>query len=91
MLGQNTFKTFIKIDIPMLKPAIISSFVLVFIDIIKELPLTLLLRPFNFNTLATRTFDYVTDEMLQEALVPAIVIILISIIAISFINRVDKE
>lgn len=91
LLGQNTFKTFIKIDIPMLKPAIISSFVLVFIDIIKELPLTLLLRPFNFNTLATRTFDYAADEMLQEAAVPAIVIILISIIAISFINRVDKE
>ncbi|EYE87518.1 iron ABC transporter [Fervidicella metallireducens AeB] len=91
LLGQNTLKTFIKIDIPMLKPAIISSIVLVFIDIIKELPLTLLLRPFNFNTLATRTFDYAADEMLQEAAVPAIIIILISIVAISFINRVDKE
>ncbi|WDC85672.1 hypothetical protein PL321_07550 [Caloramator sp. mosi_1] len=76
---------------PMLKPAIISSIVLVFIDIIKELPLTLLLRPFNFHTLATRTFDYAADEMLQEAAVPAIIIILISIIAIGFINRVDKE
>ncbi|MCX7695973.1 MAG: iron ABC transporter permease [Caloramator sp.] len=91
LLGQNTLKTFLKIDIPMLKPAIISSLVLVFIDIIKELPLTLLLRPFNFNTLATRTFDYAADEMLQEAAVPAIIIILISIVAISFINRVDKE
>ncbi|WP_040684107.1 ABC transporter permease [Thermobrachium celere] len=91
LLGQNTIKTFLKIDIPMLKPAIISSLVLVFIDIIKELPLTLLLRPFNFNTLATRTFDYAADEMLQEAAVPAIIIILISIVAISFINRFDKE
>ncbi|MBZ4663639.1 MAG: iron transporter permease [Caloramator sp.] len=91
LLGKNTFKTFLKVDIPMLKPAIISSIVLVFIDIIKELPLTLLLRSFNFNTLATRTFDYAADEMLQEAAVPAIIIILISIVAISFINRVDKE
>ena len=91
LLRQSTFNTFLKIDIPMLKPAIITSIVLVFIDIIKELPLTLLLRPFNFNTLATRTFDYAADEMLQESAVPALIIIFISIIAISFINKFDKE
>lgn len=86
-LGASTTETFVKVDLPMLKPAIFSSCVLVFVEVLKELPLTLLLRPFNFDTLATKVFQYANDEMLIEAAVPSIIIIGISFIAIFFFHH----
>lgn len=91
-LGHSVTKTFFKVDLPMIKPALISAFALVFVDIIKELPLTLILRPFNFNTLATKTYEYASDEMIHEASIPALIIILVSIVSIYLLYRIgDKE
>lgn len=91
-LGYTRTKTFFKVDLPMIKPAIISGFALVLVDIIKELPLALLLRPFNFNTLATKVFEYANDEMIVEASVPSLLIILVSFISIYMLYKVgDKE
>ena len=92
LLGYSPTKTFFLVDLPMLKPAILSGFALVFVDIIKELPLALLLRPFNFHTLATKVFEYANDEMMIEAAVPSLIIIMVTFIAIFILNRVlDKE
>lgn len=91
VLGNSTLETFLKVDIPMIKPALISAFILTFVDIIKELPLTLILRPFNYNTLATRAFDYAGDEMMTEAAVYALLIVVISIIAIFILNYVENK
>jgi len=63
-LWLNPLKLFYKITLPLNKKALLSSFILVFIDIIKELPVTLILRPFNFETLATQTYEYANEEML---------------------------
>ena len=63
-LRLNPLKLFYKITLPLNKHALISAFILVFIDIVKELPVTLILRPFNFETLATQTYEYATEEML---------------------------
>jgi iron(III) transport system permease protein len=63
----------------------------VFIDLVKELPLTLILRPFNFNTLATKSFEYANDEMIHEASIAALIIITISILAILSMNRLFKK
>lgn len=90
-LGMNTWETFLKVDLPMLKPAILSSCVLVFVDILKELPLTLLLRPFNFDTIATKVFMYASDERVHEAAIPSLVIIAISFISIYFFHRVGAK
>lgn len=91
-LGYSKTKTFLLIDLPMIKPAILSAFSLVFVDIIKELPLALLLRPFNFNTLATKVFEYANDEMIVEASIPSLIIILLSFITIFVLYKVvDKE
>ncbi|GIM28853.1 hypothetical protein CPJCM30710_15190 [Clostridium polyendosporum] len=91
-LGNSVTKTFFKVDLPMMKPALISGFALVFVDIVKELPLTLILRPFNFNTLATKTYEYASDEMIHEASIPALIIILVSIISVYLLYRIgDKE
>lgn len=91
-LGQSTTKTFFLVDLPMLKPAIISGFALVFVDIIKELPLALLLRPFNFETLATKVYKYAHDELITRASIPSLFIISVALIAIMLINKtIDKE
>ncbi len=91
-LGYSRTKTFYLVDLPMIKPAILSAFSLVLVDIIKELPLALLLRPFNFNTLATKVFEYANDEMIVEASVPSLIIIFVSFIAIFVLYKVvDKE
>jgi len=91
LLGENSLSTFFKIDLPMIKPAIYSGVVLVFIDLVKELPLTLILRPFNFNTLATKSFEYANDEMIHEASIAALIIITISLLAILSMNRLFKK
>lgn len=82
LLGKGNFKTFFLVDMPMLKTAIISGAILTFIDVLKELPLTLILRPFNFDTLATRVFTYAGDEMIHEASVYSLMIIGVSVIAL---------
>jgi len=88
-LGKGYYKTLLTVDIPMLKPFIISGAALVFIDLIRELPLTLALRPFNFHTLATQTFQFVNNEMLPESAVPSLIIILISmaLTSVLFLQR----
>lgn len=92
MLGHGITKTFFNVDFYMIKPAIISALLLVFVDILKELPLTLILRPFNFNTLATKSFEYANDEMIHEAAISSVIIILISTLAIYFFYKLgDKE
>ena len=77
MLGLGVTKTFFKVDLPLIKGALISGFILTFVEICKELPLALLLRPFNFETLATKTFQYANDEQIYEA---------VNIIAINYLH-----
>ena len=61
-LGAGPWRTLIKVDMPLVNMALIGAGMLVFIDVLKELPLTLILRPFNFETLATRAFELASDE-----------------------------
>ncbi|SHH93290.1 iron(III) transport system permease protein [Clostridium grantii DSM 8605] len=92
MLGMGITETFLKVDFKMIKSAVISAFLLVFVDVLKELPLTLILRPFNFNTLATKSFEYANDEMVQEAAISSLIIIIISTILIYFFYKLgDRE
>lgn len=88
-LGNSYYTTLFKVDLPILKSFILSAYSLVFIDLIKELPLTLILRPFNFHTLATQVYQYASDEMLAESAVPSLLIIIISIFFI--IGLIKKE
>ena len=86
-MGYSTLKSFFRIDIPMVKGAILGGFILVFVDILKELPLTLFLQPFNFSTLATQAYRYASDEMYHEAALAAILIILVSALSIFFFHK----
>ena len=91
-LGMGITKTFFKVDIHLIKGAIISGFILVFVDILKELPLTLILRPFNFDTLSTKAYQYASNEQIHEASLASIMIIVLSAAAIYLFHYVlNKE
>jgi iron(III) transport system permease protein len=91
MLGMGITKTFLKVDFPLVKGAVISGIILTFIEIIKELPLALLLRPFNFETLATITYQYANDEKIYEAAVPSLFIIGVSMISVFIFHQLEKR
>ena len=85
-------KSLIKINLPILKKPLLITCMIVFIDIAKELPLTLILRPFNFDTLATLTYDLINQAQFFQSSIPSLIIILISVPAILIINKqVNKE
>lgn len=91
-LGMGLTKTFFKVDFRLIRGAVLSGFILAFIEIIKELPLTLILRPFNFDTLATKAFQYASDEQIHEASLASIIIVIVSGIAIYvFQHLLEKE
>jgi iron(III) transport system permease protein len=76
-----------KVHMPMLKGSILTAVLLVFVDILKELPATLILRPFNFNTLAIRTYELANEERLADAANPALAIVLVGIIPVIILSR----
>jgi iron(III) transport system permease protein len=88
MLGNRTAGLLSKIHFPMLRPALLAAVVMVFIDIAKELPLTLILRPFNYQTLATQAFQFAKDEMVAESAAPSLMIILVAAIPVYFLHRI---
>ena len=86
-LGSSALRSLIKINLPLLKKALLVAGLLVFIDTIKELPLTLILRPFNFETLATLTFDLTNQAQIPKSSVPALCIVFVTIAPILWLNR----
>jgi iron(III) transport system permease protein len=76
-----------KISLPLLRGTLLGAVILVFVDVLKELPLTLILRPFNFDTLATRAYQLATDELIAVSANYALVIILAGIIPVILLNR----
>ena len=82
-LGANWIKVIKEIHIPILKGPLLVGTLLVFVDTIKELPITFLLRPFDFDTLSVRIYQYAGDERMAEAILPAILITILGLIASS--------
>ena len=87
LLGQSNIKTFFKIDLPLLKPSLLSAFILVFVDTMKELPLTLLLKPYDINTLAVKAYEYASDELIMESALPSLCIIATGVLPIILLNK----
>ncbi len=90
-LNQSKLKTLIKVDVPLIRGGLITAFIIVFIDVIKELPLTLILRPTNYDTLASSVYRYAREEMIQESAVPSLVIILIASILIYWLTHRNRK
>ena len=87
LLGFSKFKTFKKIHFPYLKNSVFLIAVLIAIEIIKELPITLILRPFNFETFATKAYAYASQDLLEAAALPSLILIFWSGILIFFTSK----
>lgn len=89
-LGAGLGKMLIKIHIPILKPSILVAWLLVFVESMKELPAVLLLRPFNFETLSIQIYQLISDEMLEQGALGAILIVLLGLLPIVWLNKERK-
>ncbi len=87
ILGKGNWKTFFKIEFPLIKTGVYSAIVLVFVDVMKELPLTLILKPYKVQTLAVQAYEYASDEQIMEAALPALLLILTGVLPIIFLNK----
>jgi iron(III) transport system permease protein len=85
-LGYGATKTLVKVHAPLMTGGLLSAVMLVFVDVMKELPATLVIRPFNFDTLAIRVYQYASDERLIDASAPALAIILVGIFPVIFLT-----
>jgi iron(III) transport system permease protein len=91
-LGNNAFNTLVQIHTPLMWGGMLTAAMLVFVDVMKELPATLVMRPFNFDTLAIRVYQYASDERLIEASAPALAIVLVGIIPVIILSyRIAKS
>ena len=86
-LGHGLGSMLIKVHAPLLWRSVLTGGLLVFVDVVKELPATLTVRPFNFDTLAVITYQLASDERLGEAALPALTIVLIAIIPVMALAR----
>ena len=85
--GMRPRHALLHVALPGLRPALIGAVVLLMVDILKELPLTMILRPFNLETLATRVFRMAGNEMMHEAAVPALLIVALGMIPVFVLQR----
>lgn len=86
-LGANTMTVLRRIHIPVLRPAALTAMLLVFVDTIKELPATLIIRPFGWDTLAVQAYRLAADERLEGAAVPSLVIVAIGLVPVIILCR----
>ena len=85
-LGCGTARTLQKIHLPLMQSGLVTGLILVFVDVMKELPTTLIVRPFNFDTLAIRVYNLASDERLAEAAAPALAIIGVGLLPVVLLS-----
>ena len=86
-LGAGLTQTLWRVHLPMLTPVLGAALLLVFVDSMKELPATLLLRPFNFDTLATSVYTLASLDLFEDAALPALAIVVIGLAPVILIHR----
>ncbi len=86
-LGQGPIGTLRRVHLPILTPSLLTALLIVFVDVMKELPATLIMRPFNFDTLAVQAYRLAADERLEGAAVPSLVIVAMGLLPVIVICR----
>jgi iron(III) transport system permease protein len=86
-LGAAPLEVFRRVHLPLLSPSLLAAGLLVFVDVMKELPATLVLRPFNFDTLAVMAYQMAADERLGEAALPSLTIVLVGLLPVVWLSR----
>ena len=85
-LGCGTVSTLQKVHLPLVRGGLLTGLILVFVDVMKELPATLIVRPFNFDTLAIRVYNLASDERLAEAAAPALAIVAVGLLPVVLLS-----
>ena len=86
-LGASPGRALARVHVPLLAPSLAAAALLVFVDVLKELPATFALRPFNFDTLAIEAYNLAKDERLAEAAAPSLVIVAVGLIPVLFVTK----
>lgn len=87
LLGASPLRTFFSVNLPLLRPALLAATLLVLMEVVKELPLTMILRPFDFDTLSTRVFELARIEQWADAALPALLIVLCGLVPLLLLDR----
>ena len=90
-LGAGPGRTLWRIHIPLVRGSLIAAGTIVFVDSMKELPATLILRPFNFDTLATHVYQFASDELLEQSALSALTIVLAGILPVILLSRSIRQ
>lgn len=85
-LGHNPSSTLVKVHAPIMWGGLLTAGMLTFVDVMKELPATLVVRPFNFDTLAVRVYNLAADERLAEAAGPALALVAVGMLPVLFLS-----
>ncbi len=86
-LGLTPARTLVRVHVPLLRRGLLTAGLLVFIDVMKELPATLVMRPFNFDTLATQAYRLASDERLAEASTASLAIVAVGLLPVILLSR----
>lgn len=87
LLGATTWEMLRRVHVPLIRGGLVTATILVFVEVMKELPATLLMRPFNFNTLAVQTYHFAADERLAEAAPPALLVVAVGLLPVLVLAR----
>ncbi len=90
-LGAGTVRTLWRIHLPLIRGSLIAAATIVFVDSMKELPATLILRPFNFDTLATHVYQFASDELLEQSALSALTIVIAGIVPVILLSRAMRS
>ncbi|MDB2449104.1 ABC transporter permease subunit, partial [bacterium] len=86
-LGHSHLQTLWRVHLPLIRPGLLTAALVVFVDCMKELPATLILRPFNFDTLATHVYQFASDEKLEASALGALLIVLVGLGPVILLSR----
>lgn len=90
-LGLSPLAVLKQVHLPIMKSSALTALLIVFVDVMKELPATLVLRPFNFNTLAVRAYELASDERLSDAALPSLAIVLVGLLPVILLSKKIKQ
>ena len=90
-LGYRAGETLLRYHLPLIRGGMLTAIIIVFVDCMKELPATLILRPFNFETLATHVYWYASDEMLGEAALGSLTIVLVGLLPVILLSTMTTR
>jgi iron(III) transport system permease protein len=87
LLGASGLRLIREVHVPILRNGLVTSAILVFVDVMKEMPITLMTRPFGWDTLAVKVFELTSEGEWQRAALPSVVLVLAGLLPLILLNR----